>query len=133
MSKKEFIMTLGIQIKCQYCSAVFQQFKELFEHYEAEHSDEVKEIKGVVHSMLGTNDTGCLAATEYLGYQSSCLGCPFPRCLEEMPGIGEGKLKKIKRDEEIVEKLREGASVEELALQYAVSQRTIFRIKERRE
>ena len=28
-------------------------------------------------------DTGCVAATCYLGRQSRCLECPFPKCKDE--------------------------------------------------
>lgn len=28
-------------------------------------------------------DKGCVYATKFLGYQSRCLECPFPQCIED--------------------------------------------------
>ena len=58
---------------------------------------------------------------------SNCLTCPLPRCRYEEPG-GLRALLNEYRDRQIVSLRRKGASVDELAGQYRVSRRTIFRV-----
>ncbi len=60
----------------------------------------------------------------------SCLSCPFPRCLEEEPW-GKQKFSKRRRDERMAELRREGKSVEEIALIFDVSDRTVDRALKR--
>lgn len=43
-------------------------------------------------------DVGCQYATQYLGYQSRCIDCPFPECLLEIRG--EKVLQGIRRSNE---------------------------------
>jgi hypothetical protein len=58
---------------------------------------------------------------------SNCLTCPLPRCRYEEPG-GLRALLNEYRDRQIVSLRRKGASVDELAGQYGISRRTIFRV-----
>jgi AraC-like DNA-binding protein len=64
-------------------------------------------------------DEGCELA-------SSCLNCPFPRCLLDSPG-GRQRWLKEKRDIEIVRLFIEGQKVKELARQFGLSERTVQR------
>ena len=71
---------------------------------------------------------------EYCHYQdegcelaSSCLNCPFPRCIYEQPRGRQSWLKRI-RDGVITRRFAtENKGVKELALEFRVSQRTIQR------
>lgn len=57
----------------------------------------------------------------------SCLDCPFPHCVYELPGGRQRWLKK-RRDSEINRLFAgEGKEVKELAKMYGISQRTIQR------
>ena len=65
-------------------------------------------------------DEGCELA-------DSCLKCPFPRCIYEQPGGKQRWFKKL-RDREIARLLSsEGKGVQELAMMFGISQRTIQR------
>jgi len=68
-------------------------------------------------------DAGCEMA-------SSCLECPYPKCLEDEPR-GKQKHSRRSRDESIREMRREGKSVAEIATIYDVSKRTVSRALER--
>lgn len=58
----------------------------------------------------------------------SCLDCPFPRCLYEVPG-GKRKWLKHQRNREMVRIHKsEGKAARELALSFGVSQRTVQRV-----
>ena len=57
---------------------------------------------------------------------SSCLNCPFPRCLEEEPW-GKERFLKRRRAERMTELKREGKSVQEIARIFEVSPRTVQR------
>lgn len=57
---------------------------------------------------------------------SSCLNCPFPRCLEEEPR-GKQRFSKRRRAERMTELRREGKSVPEIARIFKVSPRTVQR------
>jgi len=71
---------------------------------------------------------------EYMRYRDegcefadSCLNCPFPRCVYELPGGRQYWLKK-RRDKEMVRLFTiESKTVRELALMFSVSQRTVQR------
>jgi hypothetical protein len=65
-------------------------------------------------------DEGCELA-------DSCLNCPFPDCIYDSPG-GERRLRKERRNSEIVHKSTLGYSVKELAAKYEVSRRTVQRV-----
>lgn len=74
------------------------------------------------------------ALPEYTRYRdkgcdvhSNCLTCPLPRCRYEEPG-GLRALLNEYRDRQIVSLRRKGASVDELAGQYRISRRTVFRV-----
>jgi len=76
-------------------------------------------------------DEGCAVATTYLGHQSHCAECPFPRCIYEEPWGKQHRIKRL-RDKEIVRQFTtEGKGVNELALSFNVSQRTIQRVLKR--
>ena len=64
-------------------------------------------------------DRGCELA-------SSCLDCPFSRCLEEEPW-GKEKFLKVRRAERMLELREEGKSVNEIARIFEVSPRTVQR------
>ena len=65
-------------------------------------------------------DDGCDLA-------DSCLNCPFPQCVYEQPGGRQRWTKKL-RDGEIASLFNNaGKGVEELALMFGVSQRTVQR------
>ena len=64
-------------------------------------------------------DEGCDLA-------DSCLNCPFPQCVYELPGGRQHWLKKL-RDREIARLFNECKGVKELALIFGVSQRTVQR------
>ena len=69
----------------------------------------------------------CRYRDEGCEFASSCLKCPFPRCIYEQPGGKQRWLKKL-RDREIASLFgREGKGVKELALMFGVSQRTVQR------
>ncbi len=57
----------------------------------------------------------------------NCLTCPLPRCRYEEPG-GLRALLNEYRDRQIVSLRKKGASVDELAGQYGISRRTVFRV-----
>ena len=65
-------------------------------------------------------DEGCDLAT-------SCLDCPFPKCIYDEPR-GRQHWKKRQRDREIANLFSsKGKGVKELALMFGVSQRTVQR------
>ncbi len=76
-------------------------------------------------------DDGCELATAYLGYKSSCLNCPFPKCIYDQ-SRGRQRWLKRQRNREIVRLFTtEGKGVSELALSFGVSQRTVQRALKR--
>lgn len=76
-------------------------------------------------------DEGCELATAYLGYQSRCSECPFPRCIYDEPRGRQRWLKRL-RDREIVRQfVTEGKGIKELALTFNISQRTVQRVLKR--
>jgi len=65
-------------------------------------------------------DAGCDLA-------DSCLNCPFPRCIYDQPGGRQRWLKRL-RDKEMVRLFTAGGKgINELALIFSVSQRTVQR------
>ncbi len=56
-----------------------------------------------------------------------CLTCPLPRCRYEEPGGLRAILNEY-RDRQITWLRKKGASVDELAGQFGISRRTIFRV-----
>lgn len=57
----------------------------------------------------------------------SCLTCPLSRCRYEEPG-GLRALLNQYRDRQIVRLRTEGMGVEDLALRFGISRRTVFRV-----
>jgi len=56
-----------------------------------------------------------------------CLTCPLPRCRYEEPGGLKGMLNGM-RDREIVALKAKGVPIEDIAEQFGISRRTIFRV-----
>ena len=78
-------------------------------------------------------DEGCEVATAYLGHQSSCLNCPFSKCIYDQYGGKQRWLKRL-RDKEMVRLFTtEGKGIKELALIFGVSLRTVQRALKRGE
>jgi len=65
-------------------------------------------------------DEGCELA-------ASCLNCPFPQCVYDLPGGGQ-RLLKERRDVEILRLKAAGKTIHELARLFQVSERTIRRV-----
>ncbi len=64
-------------------------------------------------------------------FADSCLNCPLPKCIYELPGGRQQWLKGL-RDKEVVGLFStEGKGIKELALRFGVSQRTVQRILKR--
>ena len=62
---------------------------------------------------------------------ASCLRCPLPQCKYDDPGWLQRE-KRRERDQNIIEAVkRDGVSISEVAAQFSISQRTIFRIMRR--
>lgn len=59
----------------------------------------------------------------------SCFSCPLPRCRYEEPG-GLRAVLNQQRDDAMLKMRASGASVEELAVHFSVSRRTVFRVLE---
>lgn len=70
-------------------------------------------------------DRGCLTATAFLGRQSSCVECPFERCIDERPGVCHAK---ELRNEKILLEYGEGVGVKKLATAFCLSERTIEKV-----
>jgi hypothetical protein len=68
----------------------------------------------------------CHYRDEGCEYAKACLDCPFPQCLYDEPR-GRQRWMKQTRDKEIKRLFHAGKKVKELALIFAVSQRTIQR------
>ena len=60
-------------------------------------------------------------------FSSSCLNCPFPRCIYELPGGRQRWLKRQREGHMARLFTTEGKAVKELALMFGVSQRTVQR------
>jgi len=128
---------------CEYCPASFAQFKDLVNHYEEYHrprevivaTDEVDKrlLKATTDATSYSGaDSGCEAATSYLGRPSSCLKCPFPKCVFEKRGVGIIRAKKFSRNDRIRELAAGGKTVKELAVHFDVGVRTIQGAVEKR-
>ena len=76
-------------------------------------------------------DDGCELATKHSAHKSSCLNCPFTKCIYEEPG-GRQRYIKSRRDKAIGRLFNsEGKRIKELALMFSVSQRTVQRALKR--
>ena len=136
---------MSLRFYCEYCSDSFAQFKDLVTHYEACHrprgvivsvaTDEADRRLLKVETDAGGYagaDSGCEAATNYLGHPSSCLKCPFPKCVLMKRGVGIARAKKLNRNERIRELAASGKKVKELAAFFNVGERTIQRAVKKR-
>lgn len=120
---------MSLVFECKYCPATFHQFRLLVSHYESKHNPGSEPYRKLRHSTFySSSDSGCWQATEHLGYQSSCLNCPFPKCKLDEPGFGPGRAKKRSRNEEIIQRFKKGEEVADLAIAYGVSRRTVQRV-----
>ena len=119
----------GLIFHCRYCPDTFRQFKVLVRHYETRHNQEGEQYEKFRDlSFYNKNDSGCHTATSYLGHHSSCLKCPFRKCVYDEVGVGPVTILKRQRNEEILKRQAEGLSTEGLADEFDVSTRTIQRI-----
>lgn len=90
------------------------------------------EAKSLNEGELSENESDllpehCQYKDEGCDLASSCLKCPFPRCIYEQPG-GKGHWLKKLRDREITKLFTgEGRGEKELALMFGVSRRTVQR------
>ena len=72
-------------------------------------------------------DSGCIWATDKLGYKSICLiNCPFDKCLYENEKQVRCHIKQ--RDESIQEDRERGLTCFELSLKYHLSEMVINKI-----
>jgi hypothetical protein len=70
--------------------------------------------------VTGYRDDGC-------DIHPQCLTCPLPRCRYEDPGGLKGLLNGM-RDREIVTLKSRGWTIEDIADEFGVSRRTVFRV-----
>lgn len=125
-------MAKGLTFKCQFCPDTFRQFRDLVKHYETHHNQEGEQLQYRTDvKTYGGIDSGCQSATDHLGHQSSCLRCPFRKCVYDELGVGIATIKKRRRNEEIIQRWRKSESVQDLAMAFGVSERTIQRVVER--
>ncbi len=123
---------MGLMFKCQYCPATFYQFKDLVRHYETRYNQEGEQYQGFQDvESYRRNDSGCKSATHYLSHQSSCLKCPFRKCVYDEPMVRGWRAKKRRRNEQIIQRFKEGKDTQSLAIAFDVSKRTIQRIVSR--
>ena len=129
---------MSLRFYCEYCLASFASLEGLIGHFEEYHrprevivaTDEAdKEFLETTTDAVGYAgaDSGCEAATEYLGRPSSCLKCPFPKCVLEKRGVGIVRAKKFSRNDRIRQFSAGGKTVKELAVHFDVGVRTIQR------
>ncbi len=74
--------------------------------------------------LFANKDTGCELAP-------SCLACPLERCKHDDPGIMR-RNRSTKRDKEIVQLRASGKSVADIAIAVGVSERTVYRVIQRK-
>jgi len=114
--------------ECKYCPERFQSFKQLAEHYETEHNPDSEQYRKIRESVSYSGpDSGCKAASDYLGSPSHCLSCPFRNCIYDENSISPAAIRKRQRDEEVIELFRGGKTVPEIAALFKVHERTIQR------
>jgi len=66
-------------------------------------------------------------------FASSCLNCPFPRCIYELPRGKQRWQKRLQAREIRQLSTKGGKGIKELAMLFGVSQRTIQRALKRAE
>ncbi len=74
----------------------------------------------------------CHYRDEGCDFASSCLDCPFSRCIYDEPGGKQHFVKEL-RNKEILRLYIQGRQIKELATMFAISQRTIHRALKRSE
>jgi hypothetical protein len=74
----------------------------------------------------------CQYRDEGCEHAPSCLECPFPNCFYDEPGGRQKWLREL-RNSEINRLFRGGDKVEELAMKFDVSERTVQRALKRGE
>lgn len=120
---------MSLRFYCNQCPASFNQFKKLVRHYEAKHDPDSEQYRRLRDTVAYSGaDSGCKVATEYLGRQSSCLDCPLRKCVYDERGIGVQRLKKRRRNEEIIRRWKQGERIKDLAVEFGVTIRTVRRI-----
>ncbi len=73
----------------------------------------------------------CRYRDEGCEFASSCLNCPFPRCIYEQPRGRQHWLKRLRAGQIMRLFTIEGRGIKELAEMFGVSQRTIQRALKR--
>jgi len=120
---------VSLIFECNRCPATYRQFKDIVGHYETCHNEEGKQFRYKTDDVgYADSDSGCKQATAYLGHQSSCLHCPFRKCILDELGVGIARAKKRTRNEEIIQRLSKGESISDIAEAFGVSIRTIQRV-----
>ena len=74
-------------------------------------------------------DSGCPEATNFLGYTSSCLNCPFPSCIYEG---GSANYSREQRNAKIIQMDKEGKTVGQIAVEMGIGRRQVERVISRR-
>lgn len=70
----------------------------------------------------------CHYRDEGCEFAPSCLDCPLPHCIEDIPR-GKQRLRKEFRDRAILNSfLAEGISIKQLATKFGLSKRTVQRV-----
>ena len=87
---------------------------------EERHSNGRKVRTDALPEHLEYRDSGCDLAP-------SCLRCPLVRCRYDEPG-GARALLQSSRDEAVQRRREEGAGIDGLAAEFALSRRSVFRI-----
>jgi hypothetical protein len=82
-----------------------------------------------------TADTELDLPPEYCHYKDegcelaeSCLNCPFPRCIYDVPRGKQHLLKSLRNRQILHQFQKEGRGVKELAAAFSISQRTVQRV-----
>jgi len=86
------------------------------------------ELETTVDTELDLPPEYCHYKDEGCELAESCLNCPFPRCIYDVPR-GKQQLLKSRRDRQILHQFQEeGRGVKELAAAFGISRRTVQRV-----
>lgn len=94
---------------------------------ELEPMDEIDMEMDLPPEFCRYHDDGCELAATYLGDKSSCLSCPFSRCVYDEPGGKQRMIKRLRAREMARLFNTEGKGIRELAVMFGVSRRTVQR------
>ena len=94
---------------------------------ELEPMDEIEMEMDLPPEFCRYHDDGCEMAATYLGDKSSCLNCPFSRCVYDEPGGKQRMIKRLRAREMARLFNAEGKGIKELAIIFSVSRRTVQR------